>query len=254
MTSQEFLATVLPTSGNYCAVEISTGKKEHVFVKTIDELYNAAMAFDKKGYNTFFALASFNDEKKRLAENALKMRCLFLDIDCGEGKDYATKQEAATALSKFLEDSGLGNIGTPWIISSGGGLHVYFPFEEDVSIATWKPVAENLKRLCKKLGFNIDASVTGDVARILRVPDTHNYKQEKPRKVVIKTVGTVFNLDTLSTLLKDKIGEEAYEVIPMLNLPGQRPKLAPNANSVKLIENSQTFFKNLRHSKSFWII
>ena len=246
MTSQEFLATVLPTSGVYCAAEISTAKREHVFVNSIDDLYNAAMAFDGKGYNTFFALATFDDKKKRTADSALKMRSLFLDIDCGVGKDYEKKSDAASALATFLQESTLDLLGMPFIVSSGGGLHVYFPFEEEVDIATWKPVAENLKRLCKKLGFNIDASVTGDVARILRVPDTHNYKQEKPRKVVIKTQGTVFSFDALSTLLKEKIGEDAYEVMPALQLPGQRPKLAPNANSVKLMENSQTFFKNIK--------
>jgi len=46
MTSQEFLATVLPSSGKYCTVEISTAKREHVFVDSINELYDAAMAFD----------------------------------------------------------------------------------------------------------------------------------------------------------------------------------------------------------------
>jgi hypothetical protein len=244
MTSQEFLATVLPTSGLYCAAELSTAKKEHVFVNTIDELYNAAMAFDEKGYNTFYALASFN-EKKRTADSASKMRSLFLDIDCGVGKDYTKKSEAAQALATFLTESGLDQLGTPYIVTSGGGLHVYFPLEEEVDIAVWKPVAENLKRLCKKLNFNIDASVTGDTARILRVPDTHNYKQEKPRKVVIKTEGTVFNLETLSTHLREAIGEAAYEALPALQLPGKRPKLTPNANSVKLMENSITFFKNI---------
>lgn len=246
MTSQEFLATVLPSSGVYCVAEISTAKREHVFVNTIDELYNAAMAFDAKGYNTFFALATFDDKKKRTADSAVKMRSLFLDIDCGEGKDYPKKSDAATALATFLQESTLDLLGTPYIVSSGGGLHVYFPLEKEVDIAVWKPVAENLKRLCKKLGFNIDASVTGDVARILRVPDTHNYKQEKPRKVVIKTEGNVFSLDAISTLLKDRIGEEAYEVMPALQLPGKRPKLTPNANSVKLIENSATYFKNIK--------
>jgi hypothetical protein len=245
MTSQEFLATVLPSSGVYCTAEISTAKREHVFVNTIDELYNAAMAFDGKGYNTFFALASFDDKKKRTADSALKMRSLFLDIDCGVGKDYEKRSEAASALATFLTASGLETLGTPWIVSSGGGLHVYFPFTEEVDVAVWKPVAENLKRLCKKLGFNIDASVTGDVARILRVPDTHNYKQEKPRKVVIKTVGSIFDLEAVSTLLRDAIGESAYESIPTLQLPGQRPKERPNANSVKLIENSATYFKNI---------
>lgn len=245
MKSQEFLATVLPTSGVYCAAEISTAKREHVFVNTIDELYNAAMAFDGKGYNTFFALATFDDKKKRTADSAVKMRSLFLDIDCGVGKDYEKKSDAALALDKFLGESGLKELGMPFIVSSGGGLHVYFPFVEEVEVAVWKPVAENLKRLCKKLGFNIDASVTGDVARILRVPDTHNYKQEKPRKVVIKSVGDVFDFDTLSAQLKDAIGADAYAVLPTLQLPGQRPTLTPNASSVKLIENSQTFFKNI---------
>jgi len=245
MTSQEFLATVLPSSGVYCTAEISTAKREHVFVNTIDELYNAAMAFDGKGYNTFFALASFDDKKKRTADSALKMRSLFLDIDCGKGKDYENKGQAATALDLFLGATDLNNLGTPFIISSGGGLHVYFPFEEEVDVAVWKPVAENLKRLAKKHGFNIDASVTGDSARILRVPDTHNYKEAKPRKVSIKVKGTVFNFEALSNHLRDAVGESAYEAIPTLQLPGQRPKLAPNANSVKLIENSATYFKNI---------
>ena len=246
MTSQEFLATVLPTSGIYCAVEISTAKKEHVFVNTIDELYNAAIAFDEKKYNTFYALATFNDEKKRLADNAVKIKSLFLDIDCAVGKDYETKADAARALDQFLEDSRLSSLGMPWIISSGGGLHVYFPFTQEVDIATWKPVAENLKRLCKKLKFNIDYSVTGDAARILRVPDTHNYKQEKPRKVTIKVAGGTFDFETLAEHLKEEIGVAAYEGLPTLQLPGTRPKLPPNANSVKLIENSITFFKNIK--------
>jgi hypothetical protein len=149
-------------------------------------------------------------------------------------------------LDLFLGDTDLNTLGTPFIISSGGGLHVYFPFEEEVDVAVWKPVAENLKRLAKKHGFNIDASVTGDVARILRVPDTHNYKEAKPRKVSIKVKGAIFNFEALSKHLREAVGEQSYESLPPLQLPGQRPKLAPNANSVKLIENSATFFKNIK--------
>jgi hypothetical protein len=242
--SQEFLATVLPTSGVYCTAELSTAKKEHVFVNTIDELYNAAMAFDGKKYNAFYALSTF-DKHNRTADNAVKIRSLFLDIDCGDKKDYPTKAEAAGALDKFLIDSTLNTLGTPWIISSGGGLHVYWPLEEEIDIAVWKPVAENLKRLCKKLGFRIDSTVTGDAARVLRIPDTHNYKLEKPRKVVIKVKGQVFNFDVLADLLREAIGVAAYENLPTLQLPGKRPTLAPTANSVKLLENSVTFFKNI---------
>ena len=244
MASQEFLATVLPSSGLYCTVEISTAKREHVFVDTIDELYSAAMAFDAKGYNAFFALASFS-AKERKAESAVKIKSLFLDIDCGEGKEYPNKAEAAKALDSFITESGLASLGSPWIVSNGGGLHVYWPFTEEVTIDVWKPVAENLKRLCRKQGFKIDAAVTGDAARVLRVPDTHNYKQEEPRKVVIKHKGDTFDFETLSTTLRDLIGQSAYEAIAPLQLPGKRPKAPPTANSVRLIENSITFFKTI---------
>jgi len=244
MASQEFLATVLPSSGLYCTVEISTAKREHVFVESIDELYSAAMAFDAKGYNAFFALASFST-KERKAEYAVKIKSLFLDIDCGEGKEYPNKAEAAKALDSFITESNLASLGAPWIISSGGGLHVYWPFKEDVTIEAWKPVAENLKRLCKKQGFRIDAAVTGDAARILRVPDTHNYKQEKPRKVTIKHKGDTFDFETLASTLRELVGQSAYETIAPLQIPGKRPKAAPTANSVKLMENSITFFKTI---------
>jgi hypothetical protein len=244
MTSQEFLATVLPSSGKYCTVEISTAKREHVFVDSINELYDAAMAFDAKGYNAFFALATFGANERK-AEHAVKMKSLFLDIDCGVGKDYEKKVDGVNALAEFLTNTNLTDLGSPWVVTSGGGLHVYFPFAEEVDIATWKPVAENLKRLCKKLKFNIDYAVTGDAARVLRVPDTHNYKQEKPRKVVLKAEGDIFDFEALANHLKEAIGEEAYEAVPPLQIPGKRPKAAPTANSVKLIENSVTYFKTI---------
>jgi len=244
MTSQEFLATVLPSSGKYCACELSTDYKKHVFVDSIDELYNNAVDFSGQGLNAFYALATFKEDGKRLAENVSKIKSLFLDIDCGKGKDYPTKTEAANALDSFLSTTGLASLGTPWIVSSGGGLHVYWAFTEEVDVDVWKPVAENLKRLCKKEGFKIDSMVTGDAARVLRVPDTNNYKQEKPRKVkiMVESSPKTFDFAVIEALLKEKMSGSAYE---LLNIPGKRPKLAPNANSVKLMENSITFFKTI---------
>ena len=246
MRSQDFLAAVLPSTGNYCAVEISTAKKEHKWVSTVDELYTAAMTFSEKGYNAYFALASFNENNKRLADNATHMRSLFIDIDCGEGKDYPDKQAAGAALDTFLSESRLAELGTPYIVSSGGGLHVYFPLEADVEIASWKPVAENLKRLAKKLKFNIDFAVTGDAARVLRVPDTKNYKFEKPRTVKVLVEGAVFKLDQVASLLLEQLGSSSYEpTVAKLDIAGEKPAAAPTANSVKLLENSVTVFTNI---------
>jgi len=248
MKSQEFLATVLPSSGVYCACELSTVSKTHVFVPTIDEAYNTALSFSKEGLNAYFALATFGEAKKRTAVNALKIKSLFLDIDCGEGKDYPNKTEAAAALDKFLSETSLAELGTPWILSSGNGLHVYWAFEEEVDIADWKPVAENLKRLCAKSGFNIDQGVTADAARVLRVPDTYNYKNAVPRKVKILVESTpkTFSFNTIAQNLREKMNGSAYELVQSaLNIAGNKPTPDTSANGVKLIENSVTFFKNI---------
>ena len=242
MESQDFLATVLPSSGFYCACELSTAKKEHVFVETIEELYTHAIQFSNKKQNAFYALATFKEKGKRVADNASKIKSLFLDIDCGEGKDYDSKQAAAAALDSFLSETSLDSLGTPYILSSGGGLHVYWPLTEEVDIAVWKPVAENLKRLCKQNKFNIDFGVTGDAARVLRVPDTYNYKKEKPRSVKIMVAGNVFALEAINALIKEKLTVTNYEALPALNLPGKRPEPI-GATSVKLMENRVTLFK-----------
>jgi hypothetical protein len=212
MTSQEFLAIVLPSSGYYCACEVSTSNKTHVFVETTDEVYNAAMSFSHLGYESYYALASFTEQGKRTAANTSKMRSLFVDIDCGVGKDYDNKQAAAAALDSFLSDTTLGDLGSPYILSSGGGLHVYWPFQEDLAIDVWKPVAENFKRLAKLHNFNIDFGVTADAARILRVPDTYNYKKEKPRLVKIMVEGQTFDFETVKNLIKEKLGSSSYEL------------------------------------------
>lgn len=256
MMSQEFLATVLPSAGNFCAVELSTAKKEHVFTKTVEEAYDAAMAFNEKGLDAYFALATFGAAKERVAKNALKIKSLFLDIDCNGvkgDKEYATKAEGAAALDAFLLETSLADLGNPWIVSSGGGLHVYWPFTEDVDIDVWKPVAENLKRLCKKHGFKIDHSVTADASRILRVPDTNNYKKEKPRrvKIMVEANPQSFDFEELAAVLRTNLGEDAPDLtVPSLSLPGTRPT-APaekSANTVKLVENSVSFFRNIEEA------
>ena len=255
MRSQDFLATVLPTSGNYCAVELNTVKKEHVYVKTIQEMHDAAVAFDKRGLDAYYALATFDGAKKREAKNAVKIKSLFLDIDCnGKGiREYASKGEAAEALDAFLSETALAELGTPWIVSSGGGLHVYWPFTEEVDIAEWKPVAENLKRLCKKHEFKIDFSVTGDASRILRVPDTFNYKKDKPRrvKIMVEASPQTFDFQTVADALRAQMNGQAYEIQmpkPKLDLPGTRPNTVPDANKVVMVENTVSFFRNIEQA------
>jgi hypothetical protein len=74
-------------------------------------------------------------------------------------------------------------------------------------IAVWKPVAENLKRLCKQEGFTIDMAVTADTARVMRVPGTANNKKKyaTPRPVRIVQEGDIFDFSTFSPLVYEKL-------------------------------------------------
>jgi hypothetical protein len=245
MTPLEFLAAVLPAPGTgmYCVAELSSNKKEHQYEETLEDLQAPVEAWHSADKDVYFALSTFAVAGKRTADNARFIRSLFIDMD-----GYASKKDAATALSSFLDKTGLAALGSPYIVGSGGGLHVYWPFEEAVDIVSWKPLAENFKRLCKQEGMAIDMTVTADAARVLRVPGTTNFKKKyaTPRPVRLLAAGDTFSFDAVSKLINDQLTAPSYNVPNnVFELPGLRPSTAPNPAAVKLFENNATKFKNI---------
>ena len=168
----------------YCvwANRISDGRKVQKFYPTIDALIHAAHNLDSEGYDAYFALGTFDDSGSRVASHVRQLRAFFLDLDCGPTKDYATQTEALAALRTFCKQAKLPR---PTLINSGRGVHVYWRLVSPVSRETWHPVAERLKALCKRTGLHADPVVTADAARVLRVPGTHNHKDEPPTEVVV---------------------------------------------------------------------
>lgn len=247
MAPLDFLAAVLPSSGFYCVAELSSPRKEHKYVNTIKELEEIATGFDAAQKDTYFALAGFNEEGKRTGDNVHTLRSCFLDLDCGvdqktgKQKDYPDAQTALTALTSFLNDTELSALGMPTIVSSGWGVHVYWPFTEDVPADVWKVTAENFKRLTHQHGFKADDNVTADRARVLRVPGTHNYKYGKAKKVKVVMQGDVFDFEQFSASLKDKLSTSAYT--PDEFGLGARPSFADSnpSTSVKLLVDNQSF-------------
>ena len=246
MNPLEFLAVVLPSPDNglYCAAELTTKKKEHNFVEHLEELPAVVAKWgDKK--DIYFALSTFQNKGKRTAENARFIRSLFIDMD-----GYDTKKSAAMSLNNFMVKTGLDLLGTPYIVDSGGGLHCYWPFTQDVAVEDWKPVAENLKRLCKQEGLSIDMTVTADSARVLRFPGTFNNKAKyaTPRPVRILAAGDTFDFEDLAKHIESQL--KSMPMLPRqqsttLALPGQRPDAPHTPTTVKLFENSVTLFKNI---------
>lgn len=122
----------------------------------------------------------------RHQEDALALRSIWLDIDVKEPpKGYATFNEALKALDVFIKAHKL-----PFptaIVETGGGMHVYWVADRNMSPEEWRPYAEGLREAAVQHGLRCDAGVTIDSARILRVPGTYNWKIEnQPRPVAIK--------------------------------------------------------------------
>jgi hypothetical protein len=248
MTPLEFLAVVLPSPDNglYCAAELTTKKKEHTFVQKIEEIEPTVGKWVTQNKDIYFALSTFEQSGKRTADNARHIRSLFIDMD-----GYETKKAAALALDGFLAKTGIDLLGSPYIVNSGGGLHCYWPFTEDVTVDAWKPVAENFKRLCKQEALSIDMTVTADAARVLRIPETFNNKAKyaTPRPVRILAEGDTFDFHDLASHIQSQLKNAPPPLPPKgktdLALPGKRPEMALSATTVKLFENSVTRFKHI---------
>ena len=69
--------------------------------------------------------------------------------------------------------------------NSGNGLHVYWVSDKPLPVKEWRGYAEGLDALATQHSLFHDA-VTTDAARVLRVPETLNKKQDPPKPVEIK--------------------------------------------------------------------
>lgn len=187
----QFLQSVLGDEGYYCAVGIKNNKiVTQKFYRTIEELSNTADMLCSNEVNAYFALGTFETGGSREQHNVAQMRSLFLDIDYGPHHGgvvgYETFDETISALRKFCKDVGMPK---PHLVSSGGGVHAYWPLEAPVDREIWYPLAARLKELCLDNQLYIDTAVPADSARILRMPGTKNFRVDEERAVELVYAG-----------------------------------------------------------------
>lgn len=204
MTPGKFLRLIWPTTGFYCIAhpikipgQTVVPYRHHVF-GTISEAVTH-VAEQAESQDVFFAVLSLAQEKvwnaekvdyktglkgawsTRIGHNMLASRCLFWDLDVGtEANKYPTQRDALAALVDFLKTTGMP---MPMLLSSGGGVHVYWLFDQDMPVAQWSDLAFNLRQLGERLGVKLDPTRTLDVTSVLRVPGTFNWKNDGRRPV-----------------------------------------------------------------------
>lgn len=222
MQQPDLLDLVQPSEGWFCIVGIKgAGKTAHVqqeLKATREEFDERAREFVAEGRNVFFGVAKFATDKNRTKENVKALKAFWLDIDCGEAKaqidpttkrpdGYIDQQAGLAALKSFYKTVGLP---TPTLVSSGGGIHAYWPLEQEVTRGEWEPVAERLKEICRAQNFYVDDAVF-EVARVLRVPGTYNFKEEEPRPVQMLHVGKTTTLEEMRSILGVKAKPSIFD-------------------------------------------
>jgi len=201
METKRFLDLVLGSEGYYCVWANNPAKQiQQKFYTSVEEVISAAHDLSDHGWNAFYALGTYEQAGSRVADNVMRMKSFFLDLDCGPTKEFADQETAIAELRDFCTQHSLP---TPTLINSGRGIHVYWILTDAVARDDWWPVAERLKNLCTASGFKADPSVTSDAARILRVPSTYNYKYDPPLPVTFYGIEapTTVGFEDFSALL-----------------------------------------------------
>lgn len=234
MQQVDLLTTVQPTSGWFAIVGIK-GKDDirQKLVATREEADAVVERYVAQGRNAFFGVAKYKGNDGRKKSNVLALRSFWVDIDCGPDKavpnpttgrpsGYADQAGGISTLRSFCKLVGLPR---PLLVNSGRGIHAYWPMDRDLTREEWEPVAARLSELCVTHNFYVDPAVF-EVARILRVPGTFNFKDDPPKPVTVISGTTEANFEQFRNTLG--VAEAKAVVIPQERKSNLRDQLKDN--------------------------
>lgn len=196
------------------------------FFERVDELAAWIAATDANGLTAYHACAAYNDaagvwnahKKKqefRCQANVSAIRAFWLELDYGPGHakpgPYRTFNETVAAVAAFCRAA---TLPAPLLVSSGGGLHCYWPLVDSLDAETWKSFATGLRSLCRRENLAIDPARACDTASILRTPGTLNRKYDPPAQVQMGPLVGPYPISAFAHLLneQDQNGHSQHHV------------------------------------------
>jgi hypothetical protein len=231
---------VQPPEGWFAILAIKGKSSIQELVETREEFDALVQKFLKQKRNVFFGVAKYKGDAGRTKDNVLALKALWMDIDCGEAKaqinpktgrpdGYVDQATGLQELQRFCNTIGLPK---PLLVNSGNGIHVYWVLDRVVTREEWEPVGERLCELCIKHNFYVDSKVF-EVARVLRVPNTLNFKNNEEKPVSIINEASEVSFDKIKDILGVK---EAAPARP-------KRKLTELAKSMQ--SNEESSFKKI---------
>ena len=189
MDTREFLQAVIPwDTDGFTPIHWHRPETDGFFGRSCQSV-DAAMVLiselkAKTEFNIYFCISRQRvGYGKRNRNNALGLVCIPIDLDIkpDSPNHYPTLAEAIASLLWFCDKVGIPRPSI--LVASGGGLHGYWLSNRVMLVEEWQPYADAIKNVAKLHGLKFDAVCTGDAARVLRVPETSNWKYGAPRSV-----------------------------------------------------------------------
>lgn len=183
----------------------------------LDEAVAAISQWDSEPNTTvYFTVGSMQNHKTVKADGKEKIgrtqdcatwfKALALDLDIGADKPYATQKEGWAVMQEALAKIGMPQ---PLVVSSGNGIHLYWPLVQPINKTHWVKASTALRVALEEHGVEIDTSKIHDPSMVLRPVGTH-HKKQKPWKDV-RCVADCADYDAVSLFgtLKPWFGKAA---------------------------------------------
>lgn len=222
----DFLNLFWTTDGYRC-LSVKTSVMQHFYFESNEEA-EAFIETHRDNPGELYFSPTIYTKPERRQENAKTIQAFWLDIDCGSRKSYETQQDGIDAVGDFVKRTGLPS---PYIVSSGNGLHVYWALKTPLAPNVWRGMAERLKSLCVFEGLKADPARTSDSASLLRPVGTYNNKSDPPTQVYFILKSQPNDVEELSVLYKLD-NDERNEIIST----GIKEVSYPDANLAPILE------------------
>lgn len=235
MDTSEFLRLILPEEGVYFLALFKGAKgtpPAHVAYHSLEDLtagvahhsanpqvsvYHACAAYQQPFIE--MQVDGVSKKRRRIRENWLRAKAFWIDVDCGEakateGKGYPKQADAARALFEFADRLA---IPRPMLVSSGYGVHAYWPLTKAIRPEPWCKVAEALKAALAAEGVLADPTRTADFASVLRPVGSVNRKRDAEKTVRCLSPCEPVTPESLATALRNHMKPARPAAVASIN-------------------------------------
>jgi len=202
--------------------DASQPREQHVHTRMPEDVERFVTKWDRRGRGMFFCVATL-EQRKRNKDNAREIAFLWADLDF---KGIDSTQDVTAALARLRYPPSL-------IVKSGHGLHLYWLLKEPADAVAER---ERLEAVLRLLADHVAGDLqVCEVARLMRLPGTHNTKGGEWIEVIaMDTGGARHTLEDLeewlaeaAPILRRKAGSgRGLGLDPSADSPNPNPFLA----------------------------